>query len=235
MADSVSEDYIQKIMNIAYAEWQKPENKRWDFASFVANLTRLEAAAVTIGKLHQQVCNGGFTQWLENGYSKENAGETLVAELTYMAQEGSEVAQKVLEWVKEALEHWENYEKTTRYGGNSNSWEYFYADMSALDDRYYALVTEETWFPEVEAYLRKVETDPEYKPLGVLDSVPKPKVKVVRGDNVFAIIGAVRKTIRAVFGHEAADVYLQQATSSKSYEAVLRLSKQHVHLTYTAP
>jgi len=66
----VPEDgYHQLIMDGAYDKWQKQGDGRSEaMEDWFERLTDLEKDAVAIGKFNQQVCNGGFAQWVGNGY-----------------------------------------------------------------------------------------------------------------------------------------------------------------------
>jgi len=55
----------QQIMDQAYKKWT---DKSWDLSDFINVLDRVEREAVVLGKLNQQVENGGFMQWIDNGY-----------------------------------------------------------------------------------------------------------------------------------------------------------------------
>ncbi len=59
-------DIWQNTMNTAYEKWQAAGDISYE--SFVSNLTEAERTAVLLGNLNYQVCNGGFRQWIDNGY-----------------------------------------------------------------------------------------------------------------------------------------------------------------------
>ena len=61
---------FQKLMDSAYARWKENEKKWRSFTAFVHNLSSDERTAVLIGKLNQQVTNGGFAQWCDNDYAE---------------------------------------------------------------------------------------------------------------------------------------------------------------------
>ena len=60
-----AEAVIQPLMDRAYAQWGEAKS----FGEFARSLWGLERKAVLVGKLNQQVCNGGFIQWIDNGYA----------------------------------------------------------------------------------------------------------------------------------------------------------------------
>lgn len=57
----------QEIMNNAYARWVDDNMSKYDFWN---QLTHIEKVAVFTGNLNYQVENGGFMQWIDNGYSE---------------------------------------------------------------------------------------------------------------------------------------------------------------------
>lgn len=59
---------IQKHVNTAYDIWGK--HKDWDMERFWLHLSYPQKVAVFCGKLNEQVENGGFRQWDDNGYSE---------------------------------------------------------------------------------------------------------------------------------------------------------------------
>jgi hypothetical protein len=54
----------QELMDAAYATWQ--DGKSYD--DFVFDLPANQRMAVLLGNLNYQVENGGFRQWVDNGY-----------------------------------------------------------------------------------------------------------------------------------------------------------------------
>lgn len=66
----------QKLMDEAYDRWQNGEfTSHEDMCNKVDQIHR---DAIYLGNLHYQVCNGGFQQWVDNGYGL-NARETIEA------------------------------------------------------------------------------------------------------------------------------------------------------------
>jgi hypothetical protein len=61
-------DRWQAAMDAAFDRWQA--NGDWTWADLVDSCGRREWIAVLAGKLHQQVQNGGLSQWAFNGYGK---------------------------------------------------------------------------------------------------------------------------------------------------------------------
>lgn len=69
-------DTHQAILNIGYNEWQKHDT--WQYGDMVKWMKdtygELAALAVLIGKYNQQVCNGGHSQYVFNGYADGTGG-----------------------------------------------------------------------------------------------------------------------------------------------------------------
>ena len=65
----------QALMDDAYDRWQRINaenpNNPWTFEDMLDNCSELERHAVALGKLNQQVENGGFIQWVDNGYGPD--------------------------------------------------------------------------------------------------------------------------------------------------------------------
>ena len=57
----------QRIMNKAYKRFQT--NRHWSMIELYFSMSPIEKIAVAIGNLNYQVENGGFLQWIDNGYS----------------------------------------------------------------------------------------------------------------------------------------------------------------------
>jgi hypothetical protein len=136
------EDYHQAILNLGYNEWQKKEG--WEYSDMLDYMNEtygdLAMWAVLIGKANQQICNGGFVQYFDNGYASEGRGgfcsrHNLNLELHHIASNGI----KETDLIK------------TEVGGTVHEiFEEFYIErdeeegyilnddmLSILDDRYY--------------------------------------------------------------------------------------------------
>ena len=65
----------QRLIDLGYREWQKPENRNWSYGEMVeqAGETYGEVVKLLIllGACHHQVCNGGWIQYFDNGYASE--------------------------------------------------------------------------------------------------------------------------------------------------------------------
>lgn len=121
--DVQAEGYHQTIMNVAYGKWQAHDNKicntlnmmrdsdtvytheemnvirkeMWSMAEWLETLSEIEKVAVASGKFNQQVCNGGWGQWMFNGYMKDTT-EILVEFLPMLPQtEGVKVVREFVD------------------------------------------------------------------------------------------------------------------------------------------
>jgi len=65
-------DTHQKLMNEAYDRWQKEGDLGGlNYNEFISRLDKPHRNAVLLGNLNYQVQNGGFRQWVGNGYATE--------------------------------------------------------------------------------------------------------------------------------------------------------------------
>lgn len=78
IAADIDNSQWQRLLNLGYNEWQKPERKGWQYADMVdwAAETYGEFVQffILIGKYNQQVCNGGHIQYFDNGYADGTGG-----------------------------------------------------------------------------------------------------------------------------------------------------------------
>ena len=63
-------DTHQKLMNEAYDLWKSNDN--WSKEEFFEQLDRKHRIAVALGNMNYQVENGGFSQWIYNGYAQNH-------------------------------------------------------------------------------------------------------------------------------------------------------------------
>lgn len=118
-------EILQPIMDSAYEKWVKGNS----FGDFLVSLNILERNVVCIGKLNQQVCNGGFFQWIANKYNQRT--EFLFHALKTCCFETGE---KVSLLVDKAL----LYSDQNTYDDNISE-EYIVKYFYSLDDRFYKL------------------------------------------------------------------------------------------------
>ena len=91
-----AESILQPIVDTAYELYEA--NDSWSFGEFLMHLDVKQRNVVAIGKLNQQVCNGGFMQWRDNGYDEKP--EFLFQALKAV---GTDAAKKVLDLVEQVL------------------------------------------------------------------------------------------------------------------------------------
>ena len=150
-------DVWQTLMDRAYDKWQ---GTGWNYSQFLLNLDAAERKAVILGNFHYQVCNGGLSQWVDNGYAS-GGGRDL---LTILAEIGTENSSRVAQIVRAVLEY---VDMSRENRGCDDYWldkeEWVddddpparYSAIDKLTDEYYSFYASFT--PEVEAYLKNAE------------------------------------------------------------------------------
>ena len=115
----------------------------WSKSQFYFNLKPLEKRAVALGNLNYQVGNGGFTQWIDNGYA-----EISMPTLNFITEEVQKLDKDFPE-LKKALsmvdEVWYNA---------THSPSEFAKNADSYDDSYYALKNLEK---EMNSYLELIK------------------------------------------------------------------------------
>lgn len=140
--DYKAQDYHQAILNLGYNEWQN--DKDWNYVDMLNYMKHtygdLAMWAVLIGKANQQICNGGFIQYFDNGYASEGKGgfssrHSTTLELHDIACNGIEetdlIKTEVGKTVHEIFEEF-YIERDEDEGYILND-----DELSNLDDRYY--------------------------------------------------------------------------------------------------
>lgn len=132
----------KKLMDKAYNKFQDG----WSLREFYINIDGLERRAVALGNLNYQVGNGGFTQWMDNGYA--------------------EVSMTVLRFISDELDKFRGYKHlkeglylafdANRIGISEDSEEVEREDneLDRLDTKYYSLKRIEG---DMEKYLNEVK------------------------------------------------------------------------------
>ncbi len=115
------ENVIQTVMDGAYNAYKA--NPEWSLDQFYFNLAPIERRAVALGNLNYQVNNGGFMQWIDNGYAEASRSALRVILGEIEGEAGYEQLRKAL---KLAL--------AAPTSGNDS-----YYDYDAADESYYAL------------------------------------------------------------------------------------------------
>lgn len=131
------ESALQEAMNSAYAIWK--ENEGWNLEDFYFNLPPLERRAVALGNLNYQVENGGFTQWVFNGYRE--------ASLSTLRQIQREIEDSKWEELKQGIELALSVSREPREESRADDWAEW---QETKDDKYYALENIEV---EMNAYI----------------------------------------------------------------------------------
>lgn len=130
---------MQALMNTAYEFWQS--QKGMSKKDFWNSLDSKPRAAVAIGNLNYQVCNGGFSQWHYNGYSES------FDTINYVCyQVGTKNSLAVLKIVEEAMTDLQEL-------NDESEEEDDYEHLDALDSRFYKV--NEAFLEDVEAWLTK--------------------------------------------------------------------------------
>lgn len=141
-----AENYLQKIMNVAYENWRKTD---WSQAKFWLHLSYSQKVAVYFGNLNYQVYNGGFFQWHDNRYSK--CANELILILEDVNTNSSMAVANIIRQVMSEV----------KYRTPSNSWFYDdeedeeYYDLDEYDNEFYDI--SEILMVEIVEYLKVLE------------------------------------------------------------------------------
>jgi hypothetical protein len=135
-------DIHQSLMDQAYKKYQA--NEEWSYKEFVTSLDFKEKVAVLTGNFNYQVCNGGFMQWHDNGYSSE-AGQMLIILEKY--KKGNPAITKAIQLIQEAVDTIKNVANESsnrnRYSWgdeeDEEEWDILNGKLSSLDDYYYKI------------------------------------------------------------------------------------------------
>jgi len=97
-------DLHQKLMDEAYEWWQNDGKNasRGDFITHCKSKSQKHLDAVVAGNLNYQVCNGGFGQWVDNGYAVD-AWDHVEDLLNRMGTKNSKAILRMLESFKEYI------------------------------------------------------------------------------------------------------------------------------------
>lgn len=218
LAESKERCPWQRLMDLGYREWQKPENRKWCYREMVewAGETYGEMVKlfILLGAANYQICNGGFLQYFDNGYASGEGGcfhrhdEDILLHKEMLAlagkyglhqlETGAEIFAILAAFrivVSDASES-EDEDDDCQRGEVSNT-----DELDALDARYYAVNGK--WMNELKvlaAKCLKTGTNPitDIGPLPQLNKpIPRPKVKLAGHDgNAFAIMGRVSEELR---------------------------------------
>lgn len=81
------------LMDKSYDKWR--ECRGWSYGEFLSNLDALERKAVVLGNFNHQVLNGGFQQWVDNGYAS-GSGMELLTVLSDMGTPSSRILRGIV-------------------------------------------------------------------------------------------------------------------------------------------
>lgn len=134
---------MQKLMGATYDRWQK--NDRWSKQDFWDQLSADERFAVFLGNMNYQVQNGGFSQWLGNGYAtKETVGYILCA----CDRIGTPAAREVWGLVER---FWDAARDFDERAADEDEYAEFEGALDGLDTAYYAI--DDQFMADAEAHL----------------------------------------------------------------------------------
>jgi hypothetical protein len=132
--------HMQALMDAAYTAWQQEPGKSYD--DFIFDLCGTQKEAVLLGNLNYQVENGGFSQWIFNGYAEFSADVRRVLDRI-----GTPAAREVRELVSFVIEAGRLNDERRR------SWDDDHLDLSEQDEAYYKI--NEQLLADAEAYFAK--------------------------------------------------------------------------------
>jgi hypothetical protein len=165
--------FWQQLMNGPYDRWQKHNGKleqqvkdeklsirdyrrrSWGFKEMLVDACNpVERAACVLGKLNQQVENGGFAQWVDNQYAVDSWDwlPDLLEDMGPASQKVLAMCKQIMGWVEE---------DTGGFAQDEDSeydWEHVICPLSdRLSAEFYEL--EDEWHEEVYAYLEKLKNE----------------------------------------------------------------------------
>lgn len=154
----------QALMDGPYDRWQanskqvhadleagridrKTARKRsWDFGDMLVHgcNTEAERIACVLGKLNQQIENGGVIQWVDNGYA--------IGSIDYLEDylnRCGPIGRTIWEFLRSFLEDFmdEDSGEIRQYDDGDGEWEEAFGVSDRLSTRFYDL--QEAWHPEV--------------------------------------------------------------------------------------
>lgn len=156
----MSESTLQKLVNEAYDKWIKHDwhlrslmesgqlseddfgRAKWSWSDLIENSDEKTKVALVVGKLYQQLMNGGVLQWIDNLYAKYSV-PYLRECLHVVGPISREVGDIVMTFLSDfATDDYEHVVDTDEAS--------FYADMT--DNAIYRLNDDDRWLKEIEGY-----------------------------------------------------------------------------------
>jgi hypothetical protein len=230
----------QRLVDLGYREWQKPENCKWSYEEMVeqAGETYGEVVKLLIllGACHHQVCNGGWIQYFDNGYASK-AGRCrdsdditlhreMLALLTKYGIHQTRTGAAVYPILREFRVVIGDTEEEEDDGGCGCQEVINGDELDALDDRYYKIC--DPWAKDLKvlaARWLKTGTNPiaAVSPAPpVTTPAPRPRVKLAgRDGNAFAIMGTVSAALRNAGASEQTIRQYRQESMSGDYSHLL--------------
>ena len=179
-----SGERIQALMDEAYGEWNKEENKgkgKWDILD---GFSAAHQIAVTFGNFNYQVENGGIEQWIYNGYFHDDAEK--FTEYLEIGAQTDDRCKSILDKVYK-LDQYARETNSDRYGSyyEEDGESSFIGDIincDAFDTWYYEHCGKDDWWETVCGIIDKV-TAREIAPAGQHehdegDATTKPTLQV---------------------------------------------------------
>lgn len=155
-------EYHQELMDKAYDFWNQPGNEM-DWSQLQDAVSDVEKAALVIGKMNQQVENGGWTQWIDNGYFGDI--DTIQSYVSQIPGPASKKVYEILSRVEKEGNTYKEMEAISKgisdgmgynygYEEGTEAQEYMdnvYEYFDEMDDAYYAINDE--FLQEVNSWL----------------------------------------------------------------------------------
>jgi len=220
----------QGLMNLACDRWHAANAgaaKPVRMEDWFDGLSEIERAAVALGKLNQQVCNGGFDQWHDNRYGKimvETCREAMAAmpQTSAVQTVAALVAQYYKFWEEALEEYMEADRKCDDCVNCGNCCDFpddlLYQKLEALDenidDAYYDVNDQflrdcnDHFTTLVDAMLTNQEvavlTSPGSIDIAPVVSETKPRVKLLGGDGNAFVTTPTTKVV-GIYGYYPRD------------------------------
>lgn len=222
---------MHKIFEITKEIWDKKER------------TETDKKLVALLEMDGQIKNGGFNQWVDNGYASKDFG-IIRKTLKEMGTQTTKTIDNLLTQIEPFIKHNAKYEGFSGNYWNENDEEDYYEDdeedcceeekqepgreiAESLDDLYYnlddCLLDELVLFvsnhslPKIEW---KTSSANSYKP-------KKPRVKLIGLDgNAFFIVGQITKALRKEGQTELVGEFQKEAMS-KDYDHLLTTAMKY--------
>lgn len=203
----------QEMIDSIYTAWR---NDNLSYSAKKAALTAKEKAALQLEKFDGQVNNGGFLQWEDNRYAKEDLAD-VCAYFQKAVEQGIENADKVLELLTQFTEIGN---PADYYNEEEDDYYEYYSLTHALDTQYYELPDLTRMYDEM------IER---FTGIVLVKADIKPKCRLIGTDsNIFCLLSKVVETLRIAKQKDKIEQVKVAVTSSKSYDEALGAICQYV-------